>query len=124
LIVRVLVGRVNADSIGDFRDQASRALGRAREHPGCVFAQVGRQAVRDGSEDIAFVTAWNNLDTLYDWVGDRDLLGSPAVDGSLENTFQSFDIQHYEVVDLAEAGKPASGRDSEPVLDERDATRR
>jgi hypothetical protein len=107
VIVRVLVGRVGVDCIELFRDQASAALGRAREHPGCVFAQVGRQALRDGAEDIAFVTAWSNLDTLYDWVGDSDLLTSPAAAGRLEDSFESFDIQHYEVVDLAEAGKPA-----------------
>jgi hypothetical protein len=114
LIVRVLVGRVNADRVPFFREQASLALGRAREHPGCIFAQVGRQAIRDGSEEIAFVSAWTCLNMLYDWIGGSNLLESPAVAGQLEESFEHFDIQHYEVVELAEAGKPALMDDARP----------
>lgn len=99
LIFRVLHGRVKPECISIFRGQAAEALERTRRQYGCSFASVGRQAHKDGSEDVVFVTLWTNLNAVYDWVGGVDLLDSPIIAGGRPDVFVSFDIQHYEVLD-------------------------
>jgi hypothetical protein len=99
LIFRVLHGRVKPECISIFRGQAAEALERTRRHQGCSFASVGRQAHKDGSEDIVFVSLWTDLGAVYDWVGGIDLLDSPVIAGGRPDVFVSFDIQHYEVLD-------------------------
>jgi len=108
LIVRVLRGRVRAGRLDLFRERAGPALGRVREHDGCVFAQVARQANGDGSADIVVVSAWASLDALYDWVGGTDLLDFTVVAGRLDDLLDHIDIQHYEAIDVVgEAASPA-----------------
>jgi heme-degrading monooxygenase HmoA len=106
LIVRVLHGRVKADSIGLFREQAGLALARTRRHEGCSFAQVGRQTHKDGSEEIVFLSVWSDLEAVYAWVGGIDLLNAPVIAGDKPEVFVYFDIQHYEVVEPAVAVEP------------------
>jgi heme-degrading monooxygenase HmoA len=106
LIVRVLHGRVKADSVSLFRERSSLALARTRRHDGCCFAQVGRQVHKDGSEEIIFLSVWNDLEAVYDWVGGMDLRNAPVIAGDVPEVFAYFDIQHYEVVDQTVAGVP------------------
>ncbi len=113
MIVRVLQGRVKADALGLFREQSALALARTRSHEGCSYAQVGRQTHKDGSEEIVFLSVWNDLKGVYDWVGGIDLLNAPMIAGDAPEVFSYFDIQHYEVVDpltceeLVDAVRPA-----------------
>jgi len=106
LIVRLLHGRVKADCIGLFREQAGLALARTRGHAGCSFAQIGRQTHKDGSEEVVFLSVWSGLEAVYDWVGGVDLVNAPVIAGTAPEVFAYFDIQHYEVVDPTVAAVP------------------
>jgi heme-degrading monooxygenase HmoA len=111
LIVRLLQGRVRADCISLFREQAGQALERTRSHEGCSFAQVARQSHRDGSEEIVFLSVWSDLGAVYDWVGGIDLVNAAVIAGDAPEVFDYFDIQHYEVVDpLIDAAQMAAAR--------------
>jgi heme-degrading monooxygenase HmoA len=114
LIVRVLQGRVHPGQIGHFREQAQQALDDARQHDGLIYAQVGRQAHADGSEEIAFVSVWRDLEALYSWLGGTDLLDTPVMSGADAEVFERFEVQHYEAYetagpDLPEDGEPLQG---------------
>jgi hypothetical protein len=100
LIVRVLRGRVKANQVGLFHEQAGAAMSRAQTLESCIFAQVGRQTHSDGSEEIVVISSWTCLDALYEWVGGVDLLDSPVVAGGTGGLFEYLDIQHYEAVPL------------------------
>jgi heme-degrading monooxygenase HmoA len=124
LIVRVLQGRVLPENINDFREQASQLIGRESAPEGLVNAHVGRQVHADGSEQIIFVTVWRDLESLYRWVGGRDLLETPVM-SDRRNLFKSFDVQHYEVVEFADPAvfgtapalpEPAAISDSMPAV--------
>jgi heme-degrading monooxygenase HmoA len=88
--------------VGLFRGQAQQALDDARRHEGLVYAQVGRQAHSDGSEEIAFVSVWRGLEDLYRWVGGTDLLDTPVLNSGNPEVFESFEVQHYETCDATE----------------------
>jgi hypothetical protein len=90
---------VPADGVSLFREQAERALAAAHAQSGLVHAHVGRQAHRDGAEQIVFVSVWRDLESLYGWVG-SDLLSTPLLVDCPPGLFDDYDIQHYEVVDL------------------------
>jgi hypothetical protein len=64
-----------------------------------LYAQIGRQALSDGGEEIVFVSEWRNLDVLYRWVGGTDLLDTPVIDGDKTNVFERFEVQHFETYD-------------------------
>jgi heme-degrading monooxygenase HmoA len=96
-----------------FHKQAEQALDDARRHDGLVFAQVGRQAHADGSEEIAFVSVWRDLEALYGWLGGTDLLDTPAFNNGDPAVFTHFEVQHYESYEaendgLGEALEPSS----------------
>lgn len=114
MIVRVLQGRVQPENIDDFRDQARQLIGRESAPEGLVNAHVGRQVHKDGSEQIIFVTVWRDLESLYRWVGGRDLLETPVMSARVD-VFKSFDVQHYEVVELAGPGFGRVAADPESV---------
>ena len=99
MILRVLQGRVKADLISSFREQSGLALAQTREHEGCLFAEVGRQAHPDGCEEIVFVSLWSGFEAVYAWVGGADLLCVPIIAGDAPQVFAYYDIQHYEVLD-------------------------
>lgn len=105
LIVRVLRGRVTADHVRPFRERAQRALLDARIN-GCVYSQVGRQAHKDGSEQIVIISVWTGMAALYDWLGTTDLLDSPIVAEGGQFVLEDLDVQHYEVVDVTGAENP------------------
>ena len=106
MIVRVLQGRVPPGQAAVFRQQAEQALEDARRHDGLVFAQVGRQAHGDGSEEIAFVSVWRDLEALYGWLGGTDLLDTPVFNGGSPTVFERFEVQHYESYEVAEDVTP------------------
>jgi heme-degrading monooxygenase HmoA len=96
LIVRVLQGHVRPGQTAVFRKQALDALEDARRHDGLVYAQVGRQAHSDGSEEIVFVSVWLDLEALYTWLGGKNLLDTPVATGVSPDAFERFEVQHYE----------------------------
>jgi hypothetical protein len=108
VIVRMLQGRVKAECVGLFREKAARALELTRSRRACSFASVGRQSNKDGSEEIVFLSVWNELADVYDWVGGIDLLCEPMIAGDRPEVFAYYDIQHYEVVETSTEGEPAS----------------
>lgn len=119
LIVRVLIGRVDADHVLPFREQTRRALADAEGHGGFLHAHVGRQSHKDGSEEIVVVTVWEDLESVYRWVGGTDLLDTPVITGVDRDLFVHCDIQHYETLDAvmgegAFAALPGFGSALEP----------
>jgi heme-degrading monooxygenase HmoA len=96
LIVRILRGRVRPERVSAFREQSERVIVSARQSDGIVFAQVGRQAHSDGTEEVAFVSVWRDLDSLYRWVGGTDLLETPVLSGGLPDVLDNFEVQHFE----------------------------
>jgi heme-degrading monooxygenase HmoA len=106
LIVRVLRGRVAPEQVATFREQAGHALVDARRHDGLLYAQIGRQALADGGEEIVFVSEWRNLEAVYRWVGGTDLLDTPVLDGNGTNFFDYFEVQHFETYESAETDSP------------------
>jgi heme-degrading monooxygenase HmoA len=109
LIIRVLQGRVPAGQIAHFREQAQQALDDVRQHDGLIYAQVGRQAHADGSEEIAFVSVWRDLEAVYHWLGSTDLLNTPMMSGADPEVLERFEVQHYEAYETAGAGQPEGG---------------
>ena len=117
MIVRVLRGRVAAAHVRPFRDRAQRALSDARRQEGCVYSEVGRQAHKDGSEEIVVISVWTGMEALYRWLGTTDLLDTPILAGDGDSVLDNLDVQHFEVVDLASAGDavvPAASAPPEP----------
>jgi hypothetical protein len=110
LIVRILRGRVRAEQVLVFHEQARLILEDARRHAGLVHAQVGRQVHSDGAEEIVFVSIWRDLEGLYTWVGGTDLLDTPVLNGSIPNLFDHLEVQHYQTYDLDEP-EPAGAAD-------------
>jgi heme-degrading monooxygenase HmoA len=109
LIIRVLQGRVRPGQIAHFREQAQQALDDVRQHDGLIHAQVGRQAHADGSEEIAFVSVWRDLEAVYHWLGGTDLLNTPMMSGADPEVLERFEVQHYEAYETAGAGLPEEG---------------
>ena len=94
MIVRVLSGVVLPDNVQAFHEEANAALASARGSRGLLFGEVGRQAHADCSEDVLFVTIWQDLESLYRWLGGNDLLSTPLLrDGTL---IERVEVQHYE----------------------------
>ena len=102
MIVRVLRGRVRAEQVLAFHEQAQLILDDARRHVGLVHAQVGRQVHSDGAEEVVFVSIWRDLEGLYTWVGGTDLLDTPVLNVGAANLFDHFEVQHYETYELDE----------------------
>jgi quinol monooxygenase YgiN len=102
LIVRVLQGRVLPGQTAVFRQQAQQALNDARRRDGLVYAQVGRQAYSDGSEEISFVSVWRDLSALYAWLGGTDLLDMPAFNNGGPALFEQCEVQHFESYETVE----------------------
>src|SRR5512140_456188 len=102
LIVRLLSGRVPAEKLESFHEQARLALESARRCPGLVHGEVGRQIRADCSEDVVFLTTWRDLASLYGWIGGNDLLTSPLFEEGESPLFSRLEVQHYEALDEAE----------------------
>ena len=82
---------------------------------GLLNAHVGRQVHTDGSEEIVFVTVWVNLESVYRWIGGRNLLETPVL-SERPDLFKTFDVQHYEVIELADAVGSAVTKPAEALL--------
>jgi heme-degrading monooxygenase HmoA len=67
---------------------------------------MGRQTHDDRSEDVVVITVWTSIEALYDWLGGRDLLGTPMIGQDGDDLFEDYDVQHYEAVDLGGEGAP------------------
>lgn len=97
MIIRVLRGQVQPESLAEFRAQAHGALSDAHGHDGFLCGHVGRQAYGDGSEEVLFVSVWRDLNSLYRWVGGTDLLDTPVLSRGASDVFETYEVQHYEV---------------------------
>jgi len=64
---------------------------------------MGRQTHQDCSEDVVFITAWQDLEALYAWIGSNDLLWTPLYREGDASLFSRFDIQHFETLAEADA---------------------
>ncbi len=47
-----------------------------------------------------FLTVWRDMDALYGWIGNTDLLETPVLAGSAVDLLDQYDVQHFEVIDL------------------------
>ena len=101
MIVRLLSGRVPADKLETFHEQARLALESARQNAGLLYGEMGRQIHSDCSEDVVFVTAWRDLEALYAWIGGNDLLWTPILGDGDAGVFARLEVQHYETWDDA-----------------------
>jgi len=59
-----------------------------------LFGEVGRQAGPDCSEQVVFVTVWEDLAALYRWIGIDDLLATPLLRDGVR--IEDLEVQHYE----------------------------
>lgn len=96
MILRLVQGRVKADKGHEFHQRVEAALPAIRQQPGLIHVDVGRQQ-RDDGEHFAFSSLWEDLESIYRWVGCYDLLYVPAVPGGYEDVLDECDVQHYEV---------------------------
>ncbi len=108
MILRVLTARAAAG-------QGHRLEKRAKEllAPDCVpdallHGVLGRQYHVDG-DTFVFMTVWPDLDTLYDWVGGKDLLDSANLLAGLEEWIDEVRVDHYHVAAWTES--PGGARD-------------
>ncbi len=99
MIVRLLTGRVPPEKLDSFHEQARLALESARQSPGLLHGELGRQIRPDCAEDVVFLTTWRDLASLYAWIGRNDLLASPLLDEGDETLFSRLEVQHYEALD-------------------------
>lgn len=83
--------------LAEFRAQAQGALSDAHRHDGFLCGHVGRQALGDGGEEVVFVSVWQDLQSLYRWVGGTDLLDTPVLTRGAPDVFETYEVQHYEV---------------------------
>ncbi len=85
--------------LGEFRAQACSVLDDAHGRDGFVYGHVGRQSHSDGREEVLFVSVWRDLGSLYRWVGGTDLLDTPVLNRGAADVFESYEVQHYEVLE-------------------------
>ena len=119
MIVRILRGRVSPGQIDTFRAQAQWVLREIRERDGIIQAHVARQAHADGGEEIILVSVWRDLDSIYGWLGVRDLLETRMGDAGEPGIFGRFEVQHYEALepDAIDAATVREPRLSAPATD-------
>jgi heme-degrading monooxygenase HmoA len=95
VIVRVVTGRVLPRHASEFRRFAAEQLEVLRRVDGLLDILAGRQAEPDG-EPFVFVTLWRDLEAIYQWLGEDDLLSSLGPLRSHPDWVDRVDIQHYE----------------------------
>lgn len=97
MIVRVVTGRAVPRHATEFRRFVSEQLERLRRTDGLLDALAGRQAEPEG-EPFVLVTLWRDLDAIYRWLGEDDLLSSLGPLREHPDWVEDIDIQHYESV--------------------------
>ena len=106
MIVRVVTGRVVPRHASEFRRFTMEQIGRLRRTDGLLDALAGRQVEPDG-EPFVLVTLWRDLEAIYRWLGEDDLLGSLGPLRAHPDWVEGVDIQHYESVATQVAGPAA-----------------
>lgn len=106
MIIRILRGQVQPVRLAEFRAQAQAALDAAQGHAGFIYGHVGRQSHGDGSEEVLFVSVWQDLHALYRWVGGTDLLETPVLRRGASDVFETYEVQHYEVWEAGDQAEP------------------
>jgi heme-degrading monooxygenase HmoA len=96
MILRIVQGRVKPGRSHEFHARVEAALSPIRQQAGLIHVEVGLQRHAD-AEDYAFSSLWQDLESIYRWVGSNDLLCVPAAPGSYEDLVDSCVVQHYEV---------------------------
>jgi hypothetical protein len=112
VIVRILHGYAEAHHAGSLWGVLADRLARARVPEGRLSATFGRQVHGDGSESFVYVTTWRDMESIYAWVGGRDLIGTPRLLRGLESLLDGFEVQHYiapELPDIQQADRSEAG---------------
>ncbi len=109
MIVRVLRGRVPADRAQAFHRHARDAVAYVLGREGIVCAHLARQHA-SGGELVIFTTVWRDFDSIYAWLGGRNLLLSPITGPADDPLLTDVDIQHYEDVGSIPAIDPDEAR--------------
>jgi hypothetical protein len=102
VIVRVVHAFAEAQHAGSLWGVIAARLARAEVPAGRLSATFGRQVHGDGSESFVYVTTWRDMDSIYAWVGGRDVVGTARLFRGLERLLDGYDVQHYIAPDLDE----------------------
>ncbi len=70
---------------------------------GQIGAVFGRQIHGDGSESFVYVTTWQDMQAVYEWVGGRDLVSTARLMHDLEGLMDDFEVQHFIGSNMATA---------------------
>jgi heme-degrading monooxygenase HmoA len=103
VIVRVLRGKVsarNASQLWASLAERMSGIGPPAGQRGAIF---GRQIHNDGSESFVYVTTWDDMEAVYEWVGGRDLVSTARLMHDLEDLMDDFEVQHFLGSNMATA---------------------
>jgi hypothetical protein len=103
VIVRVLRGHVSARNAPQLWAGLADRLSGIEAPAGQLGATFGRQIHGDGSESFVYVTTWVDMQSVYEWVGGRDLVSTARLMDDLEGLMDDFDVEHFLGSNLATA---------------------
>jgi hypothetical protein len=103
VIVRVLRGHVSARNAPQLWAGLAERMSGIGAPAGQLSATFGRQIHGDGSESFVYVTTWVDMQSVYEWVGGRDLVSTARLMHDLEGLMDDFEVQHFLGSNLATA---------------------
>ena len=103
MIVRVLRGHVSAKNAPQLWAGLAARMSGIEVPAGQLGATFGRQIHGDGSESFVYVTTWEDMQSVYEWVGGRDLVSTARLMRDLEGLMDDFEVQHFLGSNLATA---------------------
>jgi len=103
VIVRVLRGHVTARNAPQLWAGLADRMAGIEPPAGQLGATFGRQIHGDGSESFVYVTTWVDMESVYEWVGGRDLVSTARLMHDLEGLMDDFEVQHFLGSNLATA---------------------
>jgi hypothetical protein len=103
VIVRVLRGRVSARNAPQLWAGLAERMSGIPPPAGQRSAIFGRQIHGDGSESFVYVTTWDDMQAVYEWVGGRDLVSTARLMHDLEGLMDDFEVQHFLGSNMATA---------------------
>ena len=115
MIVRVQHAYAEAQHAGSLWGVLAARLARAEVPEGRLSVTFGRQVHGDGSESFVYVTTWRDMESIYAWVGGRDLVATPRLFHGLERFLDGYDVQHYIAPDLAELAEDQALQQAHPA---------
>jgi hypothetical protein len=124
VIVRVQHAYAEAQHAGNLWGVLAARLARADVPEGRLSATFGRQVHGDGSESFVYVTTWQDMESIYAWVGGRDLVATPRLFHGLERFLDGYDVQHYIAPDLDQLTEEQALQQAAPSAAGADVARR